>query len=242
MRECHCLICAGEVAGDGWQVVDSDSYVYTVGLWHSFGSAEVAMFGLAVPEMAAWAEVLSEEAAAGRILVPDGQRDDVLGAFPVFPRPALASWHRRLFPEALRVYRGQPVPVVQVVWGDGGGRPPWDPACDEACRLAQPRLWDRPPPAPGPGDGWSFPVSPDTLVMTTGAVGYGGAAVTVVVHDEDGEWQFLDGNPEMRDVAFVHLAHVVEAAPEVAVLADLPSGWEAQLEAGRWVRRPLDDE
>lgn len=243
MRECHCVVCTGREAGNGnWRVIDADAYVYTVGLWHAFGSPELAVFGLPPPDMAALAEAVAEEAQAGSVVVPDGAPVEVAGPGPVFPRPALARWHHRLFPEALRFYRGQPVPVVQLVWGDGAGRPPWADGCDADCRRAQPRLWDRAGAVPPP-DGWAFAAAPDTLVMTTATVAYDAAPVTVVIHDEDGEWQFLDGDPEPAGVTFVHLAHVVAQAPGLVALADLPSGWEAaRTAAGEWVREPLDDD
>lgn len=237
------MVCTGAESGAGeWRVVDADAYVYTVGLWHAFGSPELAVFGLPLPDLAALAEAVAEAAEGGAIIAPDGAPVEVAGPGPVFPRPALARWHHRLFPEALRFYRGQPVPVVQLVWGDAAGRPPWVEGCDEQCRLRQPRLWDRAGEVPWP-DGWAFAVAPDTLVMTTAGVAYDGSPVTVVIHDEDGEWQFLDGDPDPAEVTFVHLAHVVDHAPEMAALADLPRGWEAaRTEAGEWVREPLDDE
>ena len=92
---------------------------------------------------------------------------------------------------SLAFYRGQPVPMLQLVWADGDGVLPWEPGCAEECRGAQPWLWDRVTAAPAP-PGWRFPVSPDALVLTTKAIAFDGAPVAGVVHDEEGEWQFLD--------------------------------------------------
>ena len=236
---------AAEVAGRGWHVVagsrNGSSFAFTVGLWHSFGSAEAALFGLEPEDMARGLDAVGAEARAGRIVSPDRQADDILGCFPVFPRPVLASWHRTYFAEALEFYRGQPVPVVQLVWADVNGVPPWEPGCDEYCRAHQPRLWDRNLLDWSPA-GWPFPVSPDALVLTTKAVAFGGGVVVGVVHDEDGEWQFLDDpSVDMADLTIVHLVHVAGTRPELAALGDLPPGWEAWRDgSGGWSRQPLD--
>jgi hypothetical protein len=108
--------------------------------------------------------------------------------------------------------------------------------------AAQPWLWDRVTEAPTPPD-WPFPVSPDVLVLTTKAVAFDGAPVAGVVHDEEGEWQFLDDPAvDMSDLTIVHFAHVVARRPELAAVADLPEGYEAWRDRdGAWHRDALDD-
>jgi hypothetical protein len=257
VRECHCQLCgrlpatdplSAAVAGRGWGVVSvpdagpRPAYAYTVGLWHSFGHAEASVFGRDEQEMVRWLDTVGGQVEAGRVLNPDRQGDDVLGDAEVFPRPALASWHRHLFATALRFYRGQPVPMLQLVWPDDRGVLPWEPGCTEACLAAQPWLWDRVTAAPAP-PGWPFPVSPDALVLTTKAIAFDGAAVAGVVHDEEGEWQFLDDPAvDMEDLTIVHLAHVFGPRPELGAIGNLPSGFEAWVDGkGAWTPEALDD-
>jgi Domain of unknown function (DUF4262) len=220
---------------------DGPDFAFTLGLWHSFGSAEVALFGLDPDDMTRWLDVVGRQVEAGRIVSPDRREDDIIGGFPVFPRPVLASWHRRYFAEALEFYGGQPVPIVQLVWADVNGVPPWEAGSLEHCRTNQPTLWDRNPSQRAPV-GWPFPVSPDALVLTTQGVAFAGAAVVGVVHDEEGEWQFLhDPDVDMAELTIVHLAHLTGTRPELAAVGNLPAGWEAWRDAsGQWVRQPLD--
>jgi uncharacterized protein DUF4262 len=240
------VIAAG-VDRRGWHVVsrpggdDGPDFAFTVGLWHSFGSAEAALFGLDLEEMNRWLDEVGSQARRGRIVSPDRREDDILGCFPVFPRPVLASWHRQHFGEALSFYRGQPVPIVQLVWADVDGTPPWEPGCDEHCRDHQPSLWDRNRSHRAPA-GWPFPVSPDALVLTTKGVAFAGGQVVGVVHDEEGEWQFLDDpGVDMTELTIVHLAHLTGTDPELAALGNLPPGWETWRDgSGQWARQPLD--
>jgi uncharacterized protein DUF4262 len=257
VRECHCQLCgplpatdplSGQVAERGWGVVSvpdegrRPAYAYTVGLWHSFSHAEVSVFGRDEDEMVRWLNTVGGAVKGGRVLLPDRLGDDVLGSEEVFPRPALASWHRHIFGAALAFYRGQPVPMLQLVWADPDGILPWEPGCDEECLAAQPRLYERVTAAPIP-DRWPFPVSPDALVLTTKSIAFDGAPVMGVVHDEEGEWQFLD-NPavDMKDLTIVHLAHVMARRPELEAVGDLSMGFEAWLDKeGQWHRDALDD-
>ncbi len=65
--------------------------------------------------------------------------------------------------------------------------------------------------------------------------------ILLVVHDADGDWQFLDGEvvDEAEGVA-VHLAHIVDPRPELEVVADLPPGWAAERASAEaaWERYP----
>ncbi len=240
LRECHCVLCLAGDEEEGFHVVgvDEPPYAYTVGLWHSFGSPELVIFGLEPAEAVRRLEDAAAQVAEGRMVRPDQQEDDVLGDLPVIVRPSLASWHLQLFPELLEFHRGQTVPVVQLYWLAA------DTAADTG---AQPRLWDRLEGQPewstlvaAPAS-WPFPDPPETVALTTRGVAFEGAPVMVVVHDDEGEWQFLDGDPDLTDVAFVHLGHVVEHHPEVVAVADLPVEWEARRgPGGRW-RRELSD-
>jgi hypothetical protein len=81
-RTCSCHLCEPNVADDGclgWRegtatlieehgcsvvgvAADNDvpAWAFTVGLWHTLGSPEIAMFGLRLPDMQAWLNRLAE--------------------------------------------------------------------------------------------------------------------------------------------------------------------------------------
>jgi hypothetical protein len=61
-----------------------------------------------------------------------------------------------------------------------------------------------------------------------------------VIHEDDGDWQFLDGGYVDDDGVVVHIGHVFDKHQDLRVLADLPLGWAAERESGsgEWRRYP----
>ncbi|MEV0535118.1 DUF4262 domain-containing protein [Kitasatospora sp. NPDC050463] len=161
LPDCFCVLCAAEVpehhrarhwareAADvrarGRHIVgvaggSVPDWAFTVGLWHSHRLPEVAMFGLRVHDLMSWVD----EAAARLCETGPAEQGSlltgVLGSHPLMVRPVDPGWHRPLLGSAVGFYRRVPMPVVQLVWPDAGGRWPWDAAASTGCR-AQPRLW-----------------------------------------------------------------------------------------------------
>lgn len=81
------------------------------------------------------------------------------------------------------------------------------------------------------GDPWPFGDVENTAVITLTRIINGSRAILYVVHDEDGGWQFLDGDDvSEEDAATVSLKNVAIYDPSVKSLADLPCGWAAARE------------
>lgn len=90
-----------------------------------------------------------------------------------------------------------------------------------------------------------FNESPALGVYTTQEILDLQAPVLLVLHDRDGDWQFLPGaDPDLADGVVLHLAHIVEHCPDVHELADLGRGWGAQrsAEGAPWERFGSDEE
>jgi hypothetical protein len=65
--------------------------------------------------------------------------------------------------------------------------------------------------------------------------------ILLVIHEDSGDWQFLDGGyVDEIDAVVVHVEHVFEKHPDLRLLADLPEGWAAERDpvAGEWSRYP----
>jgi hypothetical protein len=82
---------------------------------------------------------------------------------------------------------------------------------------------------------------------STRAIVDGDRPILLVIHSEDETWQFLPGDEvtQAEGVA-LHLGHIIEEHPDLAILADLLPGWGAEREsiASSWERLPWpeDDE
>jgi hypothetical protein len=89
---------------------------------------------------------------------------------------------------------------------------------------------------------WPFADPMDLAVITLGRIVREGAPLLLVTHDEeDGAWQFLDGEHVFEDDALVvSLFEMVQFDPSLRELADLPVGWFAwRASPGEpWQRNP----
>ncbi len=89
---------------------------------------------------------------------------------------------------------------------------------------------------------WPFDDPPDAEVIILDRILRGKSSILLVTHDEeDGAWQFLDGEHVFEaDAAPALLGEVCQLDPSVMPLADLPLGWRATRVAPDlpWERAP----
>jgi hypothetical protein len=89
-------------------------------------------------------------------------------------------------------------------------------------------------------DKWAFADPQNVAVITLRQIVDRAAPILFVTHDEeDGAWQFLDGqNVTVEDSVIVSLKHMTMLDPGISELADLPYGWQAhrQAQGEPWIR------
>lgn len=88
---------------------------------------------------------------------------------------------------------------------------------------------------------WPFKDPEKLAVITLSRILNDSKPILYVVHDEDGDWQFLDGDDvSEEDAETVALRRVFERDRTVGELADLPTNWTAERAAvGQpWTRAP----
>lgn len=266
-RECHCLLCRGPVEGNywddrdrrtaehitsyGWSAVgvsgdETDDWTYTVGLWHTLGSPEVAIFGLS-PEIGTQiVNTVGDQVRDGRPLEPDERRADVVEGYDLAVRPVHPSWYMDFFGTAVDFYQQPPLPVVQLFWPDPQGRFGWERGADPGCARRQPMLWldkqDHPRGAwtdQDPSGGWPFGTTlPYHPVQATQQV-LDGEPVIQVHREADGAWHFrgLDEGALIETT----LRRIVDTDPGVAAVGDLPPGGRAVRSGDEtWMRKGRD--
>ena len=76
---------------------------------------------------------------------------------------------------------------------------------------------------------WPFQDAENTAVISLTRIISGSQPILYVVHDKDGDWQFLDGGDvSEEDAATVALRNIAKRDPSIKSLADLPIGWAAE--------------
>ena len=120
-RECHCQIDEPEpgqestfdngdrtvmanIAEHGWHIVQildepqSSGWVFSVGMWHTLGSPELAVFGLPSNDAGHLINQIGDYIRSGRSIGPAVVFNDVLeDGRPVTFRPADSSWYGPMF-------------------------------------------------------------------------------------------------------------------------------------------------
>jgi len=133
-----------DIQNRGWSVciIADDAHptwAFSVGMWHTFRTPEVAMFGLGAQDMGRWINVIGERIRLGHRFQLDKPEDGVLKDFPVMLRLADDSWYQEFFGYGLWFYQSW-FPLAQVIWPDRQGKFPWEEGSGELCRT-QPPLW-----------------------------------------------------------------------------------------------------
>ena len=93
--------------------------------------------------------------------------------------------------------------------------------------------------------GWPFQGPSNTAAFTTVRVIREGYPILLVVHDHDGDWQFLCGTTsDAADGRIICLGCAFDQDRSIGDLADLPLGWEAWRENvdAPWQRTPFEAE
>jgi hypothetical protein len=127
------------VAADPLADPPTPAYAYSIGLPAAVGFADVAVFGL-TPVAANGLVALVADACRGGTEIPLGQ--ELLGLLDNELRCAFAPIdvlaHRELFETAMAWYRGDPQPMVQLLYPDRNGFMPYEVGFDQRLRMAQP--------------------------------------------------------------------------------------------------------
>lgn len=141
-----------DIDEDGLHIVQVEDeqgepeYAFSVGMWASFGQAEVAVFGLPAEAAEALLEAIADDAAEGKNFVADSRHEGLLQGYPVRFLAVPKALYREYFPEAVWAHENDDFPLLQLVWPDKQGRWPWEPGVREGFRAAQPVLAKMPGP------------------------------------------------------------------------------------------------
>lgn len=214
-----------EVVGDNYM----PSFSYTIGFFQQSEHPEVICFGLSQ-------EVLQTLLNNVKDRIEDGQTLEAGKTYKGFlgedVEVAFIEVNKVFYEEYLGYgkwfYGNTDFPVLQLVWPDKKQHFPWDKKFDKQLEFIQPLL-DR------NLDFWFYESKQLGVFATKGVLE--GATVKYVIHDEEGDWFFMeDEDDDSEEIEIVDLEQIIKADPSLNSIYYLQYGWEAyrKEKGGEW--------
>ena len=229
------------VAQHGWFVAKFPatdylpSFCYTIGLWKNYQHPELISFGLTTETLHSILNIGGELVKEGHKLQPDKAYDEFFeqGTAMVInvDERSLKDYFGYGFS-----FNGGTFPAMQIVWPDRNDKLPWEEGFEEEFIDKQPLL-DR-------NFDYKYVESKDTAVFTTTQYLEQNKPILSVIHDHEGDWQFLTNDQKQEDRRMVCLGHLIDCDKTLNELFNLEYGEYAERKTpvDRWVRGILKDE
>jgi len=226
----------------GWTVVLLEatdylpSFAYTVGLWKNYNHPEIISFGLTIKTLHLILNDAGEIAKAGQKIEVGKNYDDF---FENSDTQFLKVDNRNIsdyFGQAISYYMTTDFPAIQLVWTDRNNKFPWDKDYEEEFEFRQPLL-DR-------NSDFKFREAKNLGVFTTRQWLELGKPILRVVHDNDGDWQFLTGDQILEDARIVALEQMTIKDRTLNDVFNLDYGEAANREyiGGHWIRTKTEND
>ena len=140
------------------------------------------------------------------------------------------------FGAAINFYQATTFPALQLVWTDRNDKFPWEDNFEEEFLYDQPFL-DR-------NADFKFREEKNLAIFTTRQWLELNKPIVRVVHDTDGDWQFLTGDQMPEDIRLVALEEMVTRDQTLNEVFDLDYGHSAERAfIGReWVRSKMEND
>ena len=226
----------------GWTVMLSEatdylpSFAYTVGLWKNYKHPELITFGLTTTTLHSILNIGGE-------LVKDGHRLQVGSDYDNFFENGIAQFiqvdQRTLkdyFGYAIWFNKTSDFQALQLVWTDRNNKYPWNSVFEKDFIYRQPLL-DR-------NADFKFREEKKLAVFTTRQWIEEKKPILRVVHDEDGDWQFLTGDQMPEDIKIVALEQMTLRDTTLNDLFNLDYGESAERSfvGDKWIRSSVQSD
>lgn len=212
------------------------SFAYSIGLWQKYKHPELIAFGLTTATLHAIINLAAE-------LVKQGQPIQSEKVYTeIFETGKAAFVHvdkrniRDYFGYVIDFYQTADIPALQLVWTDRKDRFPWEKDFEEEFIYRQPLL-DR-------NAEFKFKEAKNLATFTTRQWLELNKPILRVVHEHDGDWQFLTGDQMPEDIKIVALQQLVQRDKTLNDIFNLDYGEAADREeiGGKWIRSKIKEE
>lgn len=211
------------------------SFGYTIGLWKNHKHPELILFGLKTDIIGKILNDAGKMINEGHKFATNELNHDLFESAPA----TILNVHL----ESLEDYFGYGIwfneghfPALQIVWPDRTGLFPWELSFQKEFTYSQPLL-DR-------NHSFKFFESKDLGVFTTRQHLELAKPIVKVVHDTDGDWQFLTGDQYQEDARLICLEDMVKRDPTLNNIFNLEFGEYAERDeiGGLWKRGKSEEE
>jgi hypothetical protein len=230
-----------DIENIGWTVILIEatdylpSFAYTIGLWKNYGHSELISFGLTIKTLH---QIIND---AGEI-IKSGQKIITGKTYDNFFKNGKAEFIKvdsrniaNYFGFGIDYYKTKDIPAMQLIWTDRNDKFPWELDFEEEFIYKQPLL-DR-------NADFKFREAKNLAIFTTSHWLEQNKPILTVIHDHDGDWQFLTGDPIEGNAKLVALEQMTIRDKTLNEIFDLDYGEEAERESigGRWTRNKLEE-
>ncbi|MGB4775111.1 MAG: DUF4262 domain-containing protein [Daejeonella sp.] len=232
---------SADIESFGWTVIllEPTHYLppaaYTVGLWKNYQHPELIVFGLSLPALKELLNTGAEMVKDGQVMTVGKVYDDFLEnnhtEFVAVNSNNISDY----FGAAIDFYKTKDFPALQLVWTDQNNNFPWHADYQEKFKYRQPLL-DR-------NADFKFREEKDLSVFTTRQHLELNSPILCVIHDQDGDWQFLTGDETAGDAKVVSLQQMILKDKTLNEVFDLNYGEQATREfiGGKWERAEMKE-
>lgn len=206
------------------------SFAYSIGLTKTFNHPEIICFGLSkglghqiindVAEIIKKGEVIEIGKIYSEIF------ENSRATFLKVDQRNIADY----FGAALNFYENEEFSALQLIWTDRNDRFPWENNFEEEFLFKQPLL-DR-------NADFKYYEPKNLTTFTTRQWLEENKPILRVVHDDDGDWQFLTGDQMPEDIKIVALEELIKRDNSLNEVFDLEYGEEAERDflGAKWKR------
>lgn len=212
------------------------SFAYSIGLWQKFKHPELICFGLQTQTLHTIINDVAELVKNGEVIQTGKTYDNIFenckAEFLSVDRRNLSDY----FGTAIDYYNSIDFPAIQLVWTDRNNKFPWETNFEEVFIYEQPLL-DR-------NADFKYREPKNLGVFTTRQWLELDNPILRVIHDTEGDWQFLTGDQMPDDIKLVALEQMVIKDITLNEVFDLEYGEEAEREfiGGQWIRNDVEYE
>jgi hypothetical protein len=198
-------------------------FAYTIGLYQTYGHAEIICFGLKPQVMGIILNHAGDLIKSGTVLKPYQDYPGFLEGYPIQFLPVQKEHYPDYVGYAGWFNQNWEFPLLQLVWTDKQSLYPWQEGFNSNWKFKQPLL-DR-------NTDFKFYEERNLGVYTTQQV-LEGKPILYVYHNEDGDWQFhSEDDPNTEEGKLVALEQITRIDPSVNAVYYLPYGGKAWRES-----------